>query len=129
MTGPSTDGGLDFRALFKNMLNGLAYCKVLIDGPPPYDFVYLEVNEAFETSTGLKDVVGRRVTEVIPGIRETDASLLDLYSEVALTGQPRRFERHVAGLDMWFSISVYSPKPEYFIAIFDVISERKRVEE
>ena len=30
---------------------------------------------------------------------------------------------------MWFSISVYSPEKEFFVAVFDVITERKRVEE
>ena len=29
---------------------------------------------------------------------------------------------------MWFSISVYSPEKEYFVAIFDVITERKQAE-
>jgi two-component sensor histidine kinase len=30
---------------------------------------------------------------------------------------------------MWFSISVYSPQNEYFVAIFNVITERKKAEE
>ncbi len=30
---------------------------------------------------------------------------------------------------MWFSISVYSPAKEYFVAVFDVITERKQMEE
>ena len=34
----------------------------------------------------------------------------------------------VESLKMWFSISVYSPQKEYFVAIFDVITERKRAE-
>ena len=32
----------------------------------PIDFTYLDVNGAFETLTGLGDVVGRKVSEVIP---------------------------------------------------------------
>ena len=31
----------------------------------------------------------------------------------------------VAALRMWFSISVYSPKREHFVAVFEVITERK----
>ena len=30
---------------------------------------------------------------------------------------------------MWFSISVYSPEKEFFVAVFDVITERKKAEE
>jgi two-component system cell cycle sensor histidine kinase/response regulator CckA len=41
---------------------------------------------------------------------------------------PERFETVVEALQMWFSISVYSPKKEYFVAVFDVVTERKRTE-
>ena len=30
---------------------------------------------------------------------------------------------------MWFAISVYSPGKEHFVAVFDVITERKQAEE
>ena len=30
---------------------------------------------------------------------------------------------------MWFSVSVYSPEVEYFVAVFDVITEHKQVEQ
>ncbi len=117
------------RYLFENMLNGLAYCRMLFEDGRPVDFVYLAVNNAFETLTGLKDVVGKRVSEVIPGIRESDPGLLEAYGRVALTGKAERFEAYVKVLDMWFSLSVYSPRKEHFVTAFDVITERKRSEE
>jgi two-component system cell cycle sensor histidine kinase/response regulator CckA len=129
MAKPGDDDGLDYQSLFNRMLNGLAYCKVLTDGPRPHDFVYLNVNDAFEKLTGLHGVVGRKVSEVIPGIRETDPELLNLYAEVAETGTPRRFERYVEALGIWFSASVYCPKREHFVAIFDVVTEKKRAAE
>ena len=117
-----------FRKLFENMLNGFAYCKMLYaDGQPP-DFLYITVNEAFESLTGLKNVKGKKVTEVIPGIQEGDPELLEKYSRVALTGKPEVFETYVESMKMWFSISVYSPQKEYFVAVFDVITERKLAE-
>ena len=117
-----------YRSLFENMLNGFAFCRMLFEGDRPRDFIYLDVNLAFEKLTGLKNVVGRKVSEVIPGIQETDAGLLETYGRVALTGVPERFETHVEALQMWFSISVYSPRKGYFVAVFDVITERKRTE-
>jgi PAS domain S-box-containing protein len=45
-----------------------------------------------------------------------------------LTGKPERFESYVESLGSWFSIAVYSPGEEYFIAVFDNITERKRTE-
>ena len=118
-----------YRSLFDNMLNGLAHCKMLFEDGRANDFVYLEVNDTFETLTGLKNVVGRKVSEVIPGIQESDPELLEIYGRVVLTGKPAKFERYIAALQMWFLISVYSPAREYFVAVFDVITERKRAEE
>jgi len=118
-----------YRSLFTNMLNGFALCEMHYVEGRAADFTYLEVNEAFERLTGLKDVVGKRASEVIPGIRETDPELLEIYGRVARTGEPEQFKTYVRSLDMWFAISVYSPRSEHFVAVFDVITERKQAEE
>jgi len=118
-----------YRSLFENMLDGFAYCKMLFDQDRPVDFVYLEVNRAFETLTGLKGVVGKKVTEVIPGIRNANPELFEIYGRVTLTGKPERFETYLESLDIWLSISVYSTGKEYFVAVFDNITGRKRAEE
>ncbi len=118
-----------YRSLFENMLNGFAYCQMLFDDERPQDFIYLSVNNAFESLTGLKNVVGKKVSEVIPGILEADPGLIETYGRVAVTGKPEIFETYLEALKMWFSISVYSPQKGYFVAIFDVITERKRAEE
>ena len=76
-----------------------------------------------ETLTGLKDVVGRRVTEVVPGVRETDPELLRTYARVARTGVPEKLEVFLKALQSWLSIWVYCPKKGFFVAVFDVITE------
>lgn len=117
-----------YRQLFEGMLNGFAYCRIILEGDCPRDFVYLSTNRAFETLTGLKDVAGRKVSEVIPGILETDPGLIQTYGRVALSGKSESFEVYVASLQMWFAISVYCPEREHFVAVFDVITERKQAE-
>ena len=118
-----------YRSLFDNMLEGFAYCRMIFDDGRPLDFVYLDVNAAFERLTGLKDVIGKKVTEVIPGIRESNRELLEAYGRVALTGNPEKLEAYVEPLGIWFSVSVYSPEKGHFIAVFDNITERKRAEQ
>ena len=117
-----------YRSLFDNMLNGLAYCRMLYEEGRASDFIYLSVNGAFQTLTGLKNVVGKRVSEVIPGIRQSDPGLFEIYGRVVATGVPERSEIFVASLQMWFSVSVYRPESEHFVVIFDSISERKNAE-
>ncbi len=114
--------------LIEHMLNGVAYCKMLYQDGKPCDFIYLYVNPAFEQLTGLKNVAGKHVSEVIPNIREKDSLLLEIYSRVAQGGEPERFETFLESLKMWFWVSVYSPKPDHFVAIFDVITEQKNNE-
>ena len=118
-----------YRRLFDYMLNGLAYCRMIFEGDRPVDLVYLEVNKAFEKQTGLKDAAGRRVSEVIPGFKDSDQALLETYGRVARTGLPESFEIYVASLRQWFSVSVYSPMRDHFLAVFDVITERKQAQE
>jgi PAS domain S-box-containing protein len=117
-----------YRSLFDNMLNGYAHIRLIFDGDRPVDFVYLGVNPAFEALTGLTAVVGKRVTEVIPGIRETDPGLFETYGRVARTGVPERSETWVEALKEWYSLSVYRPAPDRVVVVFDIITRRKRSE-
>ncbi len=118
-----------YRSLFENMLDGYAYCQILYEDGAPRDFVFLDVNASFERLTGLKNVIGKRVSEVIPGIWETDPNLLEIYRRVARSGQSERFETYLDSLRIWFSIAVYSPAKDHFVAVFDNISARKQAEE
>nr|MDA8121055.1 ATP-binding protein [Deltaproteobacteria bacterium] len=118
-----------YRSLFENMLEGYAYCEMVLENGEYRDFLYLDVNPAFERLTGLTGVVGKRVTEVIPGIRESNPELFDIYGRVAFSGNPERIEIYVGALKIWFSVSVYSPRKGFFVAVFDNITERRKLEE
>ncbi len=117
-----------YRSLFENMLDGYAYCRMFYEAGIPQDFIYLDVNPAFEKLTGLKNVVGKKVSEVIPGLREANPELFEIYGRVALTAEPERFETYVDSLGIWFSISVYSPEKEHFVVVFDNVTERTKLQ-
>ncbi|MBL8489897.1 MAG: PAS domain S-box protein, partial [Rhodocyclaceae bacterium] len=118
-----------FHGLFHNMVEGIAHCRLIYEGGLPEDFVYLDVNPAFEGLTGLRDVVGRRVSEVMPGLnRARHPEQFDLYGAVAAGGGPRKAEIFVEEAGLWFSMSLYGPRQGEFIAIFDNITARKEAE-
>ncbi|HXE97786.1 MAG TPA: diguanylate cyclase [Dongiaceae bacterium] len=118
-----------YRSLFENMMEGFAYCKMLFDDDGlPVDFVYLDVNSAFVSSIGADNVVGKKATEVFPGIREAHPELFEVYGRVSLTGKAEKFILEFKPAGTWLSISVYSTEREYFVAVFDNITERKRTE-
>jgi PAS domain S-box-containing protein len=118
-----------YRSLFEHMLDGFAHCRMLYEEDAPRDFIYLNVNDAFGRLTGLKNVVGKKVSKVIPGIHQSNPDLLQTYARVVQTGQPERFETYLESLGIWFSIAVYRPEKDHFVAIFDDITVRKRAEE
>ncbi len=116
---------LHHRSLFENMLEGYCYCHLLYEDGHPQDYIYLEVNRAFETQTGLKNVSGKKVSEVLPGMYEANPEQFVIYERVASSGNPERFETYSRLLKMWFSVSVYSYESEHFISVFENITERK----
>ena len=121
-----------YRSLFENMINGYAYCKMIYDEKEePSDFIYLEINDAFGKLTGLKReaVVGRKVSEVIPGTKEANPEIFEIYGRVAKSGKAESFEVFFKPLNIWLNISVYGPKKDHFAAIFENITKRKELEQ
>jgi PAS domain S-box-containing protein len=110
--------------IFEHMLNGVAYCRMVFDADRPADFIYLYTNPAFHTQTGLGPVCGKRASEVIPGLPESDPEIIETYGRVVASGKPERFEVFVAALRDWFSVQAFSPHPGDFVAVFEVITDR-----
>ena len=114
-------------SLIDNLLNGYAFCRILRDDAGmPVDWVYLDVNSAFERLTGLTDVVGRRGSGVVVGFREVGPRLLAVYDRVARTGAPETIEIELRPIGTWQFVSVYSTEPETYIVVFEDISERRQ---
>ena len=52
-----------YRSLFANMISGFAYHQIVLNkNGKPVDYVFLEINDAFEKLTGLKreDIIGKK---------------------------------------------------------------------
>jgi|GEM_PF-467476 len=91
------------------------------------DFRYLLVNPAFAQHTGLQDVVGRTIRQLLPGVEEITMSR---YDQVALTSQPIRFQTFVAELDRWIDANAFSisQQPARIAVLFTDITPLKRRE-
>ncbi len=121
-----------YKRLFRATETAWALHEMVFDeAGDPVDYVFLDVNPAFERDTGLTaDVcLGRRVTEIIPGIRDADPDLIALYGRVSLTGEPESFELYFKPFDRWYRVSASCPEHGFFIAAFEEITARKRAEE
>jgi PAS domain S-box-containing protein len=117
------------QALFDNAINGVAVHRIILDkSGKPIDYVFLETNNAFEKYTGLKvnDIIGKRVTEILPGIEET--SLIETYGNVVLTGTPINFETFSPQLNKHYSVHAHKVDKNCFTTIFQDITKHKEAE-
>jgi PAS domain S-box-containing protein len=119
-------------ALFSNMLNAFAYCKIITDKKGvPTDWMYLEVNDAFEKTFKLKrsDILGKTSKEIFPELIVDTANWVNIYGKVALTGQPVMFENYRQPQQKWFNVSAYCPKRGYFVSFLEDITGRKKAQQ
>jgi len=118
-----------YRSLFETMREGFALHEIIVDAEgKPCDYRFLDVNPAFEAMTGLRKttVLGRTVLEVLP---ETESYWIEIYGQVALTGEPQVFENHSRALGKSFEVMAFSPRKGQFAVIFSDITGRKILEE
>lgn len=127
----TTHPGLDPRSILRVMPMGFAAHRIVVnDRGLPVDYVFLEVNEAFEEQTGLKReaIIGKKVTEVLPTITRYGRNWIADYGRVALTGTLLRLEDYAAPLQRWYAVTAYAPCPGYFVTLTEDITERKMKE-
>ncbi len=121
-----------YSALFNARTNSIAHCQVVTNEKgKPVDYIVLKVNDAYEETTGIKkkDIEGRKITEVFPGIEHFGYDYIGNFGKVALEGSELNVEVFFEPLQQWLSIYVYSPKYGEFTAIFTGITERKHAEQ
>ncbi len=112
---------------------GCAYYKIICDHDGlPADYEILAVNSAFERLTGVSasETVGRRITEIIPGIRNGPVDWVLYYGEVALNGGSKEFEQYFDAQNKWCKINAFSPLKNYFVTyLTDITAEIRMMEE
>ncbi len=115
-----------FNQLFNNMANGVAVYNAINDGE---DFEFVNLNKAGQklSSANIKEIRGKKVTEVFPGIKEI--GLLDVFREVYKTGKPKlhpltRYKDD--RIEEWVENYVYKLPSGEIVAIYEDTSERER---
>jgi diguanylate cyclase (GGDEF)-like protein/PAS domain S-box-containing protein len=118
-----------FRELFEHMRSAVAIYAAVDGGE---DFVFRDFNHAGETIEHISrnEVLGRRLTETFPGIREF--GLLEVLRRVWQTGQAEHFpvsfyeDRRIAG---WRDNYIYRLASGEVVTIYDDVTESKQAEE
>ncbi|MCX4241881.1 ATP-binding protein [Paraliomyxa miuraensis] len=118
-----------YRSLFESIDEGFCIIEVLFDErDEPVDYLFLEVNPAFERHTGLVDAADKRMRQLAPGHEE---HWFETYGRIVLTGEPRRFESRAAELQRWYDVYAWRhgpPRGRQVAILFADITERKETE-
>lgn len=118
-----------FETFFDDLLDGVAYCQMIFDSKgKPVDCTFLRVNKSFVSVTGLKKVVGKNLSVIVPELNKTNPELVELFDRVYLSTKPDCTETHVKSLKKWFSVCMYCLKGSFFLVTFQDITSRKKIE-
>ncbi len=121
-----------YRFPIDSMMEGVASYRILRDDAgAPADYVFLEVNPAFEGITGLskEEIIGRSAIEVLKGLTESADRWIGFFGKAADREKHIRFEGFSESRESWYEISAYSMEGEYFVTVFREITENKKAEQ
>jgi signal transduction histidine kinase len=118
-----------YRTLFNAIDEGYCVIEMIFDAhDEAVDYRFLEVSQSFEKQSGLVNVVGKRMLELVPNV---EMVWLRAFGKVAKTGESVRFADHVQELNRWFDVYVFQfgdPLKSQLGLLFTNITERKAIE-
>ncbi|PSB24122.1 GAF domain-containing protein [Stenomitos frigidus] len=118
-----------YRTLFESIDEGFCVIEMLFDATnTPYDYRFLEANPAFEQQSGLAQVVGKTARQLMPNLED---HWFEIFGNVALTGEPIRFENGAMPLNRWFDVYAFrlgQPSSQKVALVFKDITQRKQTE-
>ncbi|WP_243357938.1 ATP-binding protein [Fundidesulfovibrio terrae] len=118
-----------FRSLFASMTEGMCLHELVRDQEGTIrDYTILDVNPAYERILGIsrEQALGRPASRLYGS---GEAPLLDVYANVASTGEPVSFEIFFAPMERHFRISAFRPGPGLFATVFTDTTESKKTQE
>lgn len=122
-----------YKQLIEKLPIGYAYHKIICDKQGnPCDYEFLEINDSFAKITRLKasEIVGKKISEILPEIKKDEFDWIKLYGEIAIHGGEKEFEQYSQILKRWYRVKVYSPQEYCLITIFiDITTEMRGLEE
>jgi len=119
-----------YRELFNSLIEGYCIIEMVFDADnKPVDYRFLEINEAFESQTGLHDAQGKLMRDLAP---DHEQHWFDIYGKIALTGKAEHFTNEAKALNRWFDVQAFrlgGQESKKVVICFSDITERKKAED
>ncbi len=117
------------QALLDTLAEGYALHEAVFDAEgKPVDFIYRDINPAFEQLLGLRrhEVIDRKVLEILPS---TEPHWLEVFGRVAMGGSPEMLENYGRSFHRYFQARLSCPKYGFVAVFFTDVTERKESED
>ena len=115
-----------FREFFDAIDQGLCICRALFDKDGrPLDYLFLDVNPAFERESGLADAVGKTALQLVPNL---EYRFVDVCCTVARVRQPIHVEQGSRVMGRWFDLYIFpfgAPADLEFGVLFRDVTQTK----
>jgi PAS domain S-box-containing protein len=121
----------ELQLIFKNMINAFIVWESTFDNDGNYvSFRFGQFNDSYARMSNLKleDVLGKDVFEVWPA---TEQSWVEVYGNVAVTGNPNTFDMYHEPTRGWYHCNAYRPtdSPDRICVIFEDITGQKKAQD
>lgn len=118
-----------YRMLFEAMDEGFCVIEMIYDQQgKPYDYLFVEINQAFEKQSGLHDARGKTIRQLVP---DQDGSWYEIFGNVVRTGEAIRFDNPSPAVQRHFDVfaaRIGGEGSKLIGILFKDITERKRNE-
>ena len=97
------------------------------DQGKPINYLFISVNDIYETMTGLKrkDIIGKTATEILP---EIESSWFEAYGTVVKEQRTMTIEDYSRSLDRFYRVVAYPYINNQFVVVVEDITERQKQE-
>lgn len=115
-----------YHTLFDSIDEGYCVIRMQFDASGRCeDYTFLEINQAFERHTGIREAVGRSMRSIAPDHEEW---WFEVYGHIAKTGESRRFELPAQALQRHYDVYAFrigAPEDCQVAVLFNDVSQRK----
>lgn len=119
-----------YRMLFEAMDEGFCVIEMRYDQEgKPYDYLFVETNQAFERQSGLHDARGKTIRQLVP---DQDGSWYEIFGNVVRTGEAIRFDNPSPAVQRHFDVfatRIGGEGSKTIGILFKDITEHKRYEQ
>lgn len=119
-----------YQTLFQTIMEGFAIHEAVLDREGNLvDYVFVDINPAFDGLTGLRGeaIRGRTAREVLGAGLEDH--WLEAYGKVITRGESLRFRAFAASLGRWYEVLAFPISPRRFGTLFRDVTDAQRQEE